>query len=544
MPDEFDPAAIIFALSLAATFTVAWIGCRASRTYCSGCTAVWPGRLVQGILGAGDTTMTRVAIAGIRHETNTYCRDTTPASAFHQRRAAALLRERETESAAGGAMRACERLGFDMVPILIVDAQPSGTIESDAYESFKQEILAGIEAARPVDAVFLDLHGAGVVEHLEDLEGDLAAAVRDLVGEAVPITAVFDLHGNVTQAMADALDGVFACHHYPHIDFHERADEAICLIDAMLRENFRPVVYVETVPMLLPTTTTFGGIGKSMLGEVLEAEVPDDVIDVSWFHGFPYTDIAHVGCHVAVTVRGDRERAREVASATAKSLWTQRDAFRPQSLSAEEAVARARQATEHPVVINETSDNCGGGTPGDGTHLLRAMLDAGLEKACFAFLVDPEVARQAHEAGVGSTIAVRLGGKTDHLHGAPLELTAYVKALHDGRLTMLAMVKGASLNLGPMARLVVDGIDIVVASNRSQTFDIGPFLAVGIDVTAYPIVALKSSNHFRAGFQDLAGTIITADPPGLTTHHIEIFDRLRAPGPLWPIDAAAAYGTG
>ena len=487
--------------------------------------------------------MGRVAIAGIRHETNTYCRDTTPASAFHQRRGAALLRERETESAAGGAMRACERLGFEVAPILIVDAQPSGTIESEAYESFKQEILAGIDAARPVDAVFLDLHGAGVVEHLEDLEGDLAAAVRDLVGEAVPMTAVFDLHGNVTQAMADALDGVFACHHYPHIDFHERADEAICLIDAMLREHFRPLVHVETVPMLLPTTTTFGGIGKGMLGEILAAEAPAEVIDVSWFHGFPYTDIEHVGCHVAVTVRGDRERARQVARATAKSLWRQRDGFRPQSLSAAEAVERARQATEHPVVINETSDNCGGGTPGDGTHLLRAMLEARLEKACFAFLVDPEVARQAHEAGVGSTIDVRLGGKTDDLHGAPLQLTAYVKALHDGRLTMLAMVKGASLHLGPMARLVVDGIDIVVASNRSQTFDIGPFLAVGIDVTAYPIVALKSSNHFRAGFQDLAGTIITADPPGLTTHHIEIFDRTRAPGPLWPIDPGAEYGT-
>ena len=169
------------------------------------------------------------------------------------------------------------------------------------------------------------------------------------------------------------------------------------------------------------------------------------------------------------------------------------------------------------------------------------MLDARLDRACFAFLVDPEAARQAHNAGVGSTIEVSLGGKTDDLHGAPLELAAYVKTLHDGRLKMLAMVKGASLNLGPMARLVVDGIDIVVASNRSQTFDIGPFLAVGIDVTAYPIVALKSSNHFRAGFQDIAGTIITAHPPGLTTHHVEIFDRVRAPGPLWPIDPAADY---
>ncbi|MFP6824080.1 MAG: M81 family metallopeptidase [Pseudomonadales bacterium] len=487
--------------------------------------------------------MTRIAIAGVVHETNTYCRDTTPTSSFDLRRGEAILRARGTESTAGGAIAACDRLGFEVVPLLIATAVPSGTIQSETYESFKQEILAGIEAAKPIDAVFLDLHGAGVVEHLEDLEGDLAVAVRNLVGEAVPITAVFDLHGNVTQTMADALDGVFACHQYPHVDLHERADEAIQLIDDMLKENFRPVIHVETLPMLLPTTTTFVGIGKSMLQEILEAELPDEVIDVSWFHGFPYADIKLVGVHIAVTVRGDRERAKAIARHAAESLWRQRDAFKPQSLSAKEAVGRAVNATEHPVIINETSDNCGGGTPGDGTHLLRAMLEAKLDKACFAFLVDPEVALQAHKAGVGNSIDVSLGGKTDDLHGDPLELNVYIKALHDGRMKMLAMVKGAPMHLGLMARLVVNGIDIVVASNRSQTFDIGPFLAVGIDVVTYPIVALKSSNHFRAGFQDIAGTIITADPPGLSTHRMETFNRRRAPGPVWPIDAAAEYST-
>jgi microcystin degradation protein MlrC len=145
---------------------------------------------------------------------------------------------------------------------------------------------------------------------------------------------------------------------------------------------------------------------------------------------------------------------------------------------------------------------------------------------------------------VGSTISVTLGAKEDELHGTPLEITAYVKALHDGRLTMLAMAKGSKLNLGKLARLVVGGIDIIVASNRSQTFDQGPFLAVGIDVTEYDVVALKSSNHFRAGFVQLAGKIVTADTPGLTTHKIAHFPRHNAGRPLWPLDDAAAYGSG
>ena len=242
-----------------------------------------------------------------------------------------------------------------------------------------------------------------------------------------------------------------------------------------------------------------------------------------------------------VTTDGDREQAARIAKGLATDLWAAREDFRAQDLSAAEAVAAAMASQAHPVVINETSDNCGGGTPGDTTHLLKAMLDAQLERACFGFIVDPEVAQQASDASVGATIQVELGGKYGNLHGQPLPLTAQVRSLHDGKLRMLAMFKGMPLHLGKMARLVVDGIDIIVASKRSQTFDIGPFQALGIDVTAYDIVALKSSNHFRAGFTDIAAEIITADTPGLTTHKVEIFPRQFATGPLWPIDAAASY---
>jgi microcystin degradation protein MlrC len=115
----------------------------------------------------------------------------------------------------------------------------------------------------------------------------------------------------------------------------------------------------------------------------------------------------------------------------------------------------------------------------------------------------------------------------------------YVKALHDGRCTLTAMAKGSRINYGPLARLQAGPLEIVVGSRRSQTFDTEPFLAVGIDVTRFDLIALKSSNHFRAGFEPLAGTIITADPPGLTTHHVEIFPRKKAPGPLWPMDEMA-----
>ena len=490
----------------------------------------------------------RIAIAGISHETNTYCKAATGASDFHQLRGERLLATAGQHSDVGGAVDACHRAGVTAVPLLFASAQPSGTIEADVYRAFKEEILEGLARERP-DGLVLCLHGAGVVDGIEDLEEDLAGAIRAQAGPLLPITACFDLHGNITQAMADAVNGVFACHQYPHIDLHERASEAVDLVIRMYREKLRTTVHVTRLPVLLPTSSTFVEPARSMLETMLAAESEDGVIDVSWFHGFPYTDVAHVGAAVVVTTEGDEAQACRISERLAQHLWAERERFRPLSLSAEAAVAAAQSAAaaspsadeSGPVVIHETSDNCGGGAPGDGTHLLRAMLDAQLERACFGFIVDAEVAAAAHHAGTGATIRIELGGKYDELHGAPLPLTAYVKSLHDGRITLKAMFKGMPLNLGPLARLQVGGIDIIVASRRSQTFDTQPFLAVGVDVMHLQYVALKSSNHFRAGFQKIASAIITADPPGLTTHHIEVFPRRRCQEPLWPVDPETQF---
>jgi microcystin degradation protein MlrC len=497
----------------------------------------------------------RIAIAGISHETNTYCQSGTSGGDFYQLRGSRILDTADQESDIGGAVNACLKLGITPIPLLYVSAQPSGTIDYDCYQQFKSEILQGLAEAAPVDGLVLCLHGAGVVDGIDDLEGDLCRSVREQLGGDVPITASFDLHGNVTQAMADSLDGMFACHHYPHIDLHERAAEAVELAVRINREKLTTATWVTALPMLLPTTTTFINPGKQRLAMMIAAEQQPGVIDVSWFHGFPYTDVGHVGCYVVVTTEGDQDQARRLGRQLAQDLWNDREQFRPVSLSAEAAVQAAANAAARtavaqsaatatsPIVIHETSDNCGGGAPGDGTHLLRAMLDAELPNACFGFIVDAETASESHSAGVGARIDISLGGKTDNLHGDPLSLSVYVKALHDGRITLQAMFRGAPLNLGPMARLQPIGTDleIIVASRRSQTFDPEPFLALGMDVHRYRYVALKSSNHFRAGFQDIAAAIVTADPPGLTTHHIEVFPRQKSTQALWPIDDRADF---
>jgi microcystin degradation protein MlrC len=483
----------------------------------------------------------RVLIGGLAHETNSYCHGTTPKSAFFELRGDRLLALAGTATPVGGFLAGCEEIGATPVPTLFAGAEPSGVIAASAYADFKGEILDDIRKAGAVDGIALFLHGAGVVEGIDDLEGDLAVAVRELVGSRLPVVASFDLHGNVTQRMADALDAVLPCHEYPHTDLYDRAVEAVSLVPRLASGELRTATWVEMLPLLLPTSTTLFGAAKRVKDFCVGLESHADVVDCSFFHGFPYTDTPLVGAHVTATSTGDLERARATAQQAARYLWECREQFRAESLSCEQAIERALAVDGGPVVINETSDNPGGGTPGDGTHLLRAMLEAKLENACFGFIVDAEAATAAHRAGVEQTLELELGGKYDELHGAPLRTSAYVKTLSDGRFLWQGMLRGVPANLGPMARLSIDGIDVVVASRRQQTFDPEPFLALGIDVARYRIVAVKSSNHFRAGFQHLAKAIVTADPPGLTTHRIEIFPRERAPGPLWPLDPDVAW---
>ncbi|MEL7208388.1 MAG: M81 family metallopeptidase, partial [Actinomycetota bacterium] len=357
----------------------------------------------------------RIAVGGIEHETNTYATDITGPTVledFIVLRGDALLRHRGKRTMLGGVLHGCDQGGHEVVPTLWANAGPSGVIGADAYHQLKTELVERLAASGPYDAVGLTLHGAGVVDGIDDLEGDLAAAVRAVVGD-VPIASPLDLHGNITPAMAEVLDAMFGVHEYPHTDSFERGVEAVDALEQIAAGSWHPTTFVQPVPIMLPTSTTDPGFpAADMRDRCLAAEAEAGVLDATFFHGFPYTDVPASGCSIVVTTNGDAARAAEVAKGLAAQLWADRHRFVGESVAPATAVDLAQRIVEErggPVAINETSDNPGGGTPGDGTHLLRALLDASPDGACFGFLFDPEAAAVAHAAGTGSEIEVTLG---------------------------------------------------------------------------------------------------------------------------------------
>lgn len=488
----------------------------------------------------------RIAIGQISHETNTMFGPPTPVKEFQrqgwQTGEEIVARHTGVRSYLGGMIDGAAKHGIELVPTFAAAAHPSGTIEREALDTMLGNLLEGIRNAGQVDAVCLSLHGAGSAEGIDDIEGEILRRVREVVGPDVPVIATLDLHCHLTDTMLEHATALLDVHEYPHIDGYERGFEAVELAAKTVRGEVTPVMYGVTLPMAIPPTTTFHGPAREINERCWQWE-ERGLLDVTFGHGYPHTDVPIISSNVIAIADGDADLAREAAHDVAGMLWEMRERFLPDLPQPAAAIETALATEGGPVVIAEISDNPGGGAPGDGTHLLRALLAAGLTDTAFGFIYDPETAQQAHDAGPGATIAARIGGKVDPgILGAPVEVSAYVKSVTDGRfITQSPMGRGGQRDLGKMARLVVDGVDVIVGSESNQTIDPELFLLHGIDVSRYKIIALKSQNHFLAGFEPLAARIIRTDPPGWTPGNLLSLNYQRIQRPIWPLDSDVTW---
>lgn len=482
----------------------------------------------------------RILLGQILHETNTFSNVKTDEQSFRQWEwdvgQAILPANRGVRNYMGGMVDKAEELGMEIIPTFSTFAEPAGIITAETFATLKDELVGRIKAAEGYDAVVLGLHGAGVAEVTEDLEGTILKEVRSVIGNDIPLVVTLDLHANMTTTMVEAADAILGNHLYPHTDCYEIGIEAVDLARRMVEENVRPTMYLAQLPMIIPTSTTSLSPTKEINDLCFKWEEHADVLDCAFFHGFPYTNISELGVAVLVTTDNNVQLAQQIAEEVSSFVWEQREAFIKKQPNPDEGITLALAHEEQPVVLNETSDNPGGGTPGDGTFLLRQMIERNLTDTCFGFICDPETVQAAIKAGIGATIQVSLGGKTDQLHGEPIDMQVYVKSITDGQFVQTsAMGRGTKVNLGPSVRLQCNGVDTIVCSVKSQVFDDQIFLLHGIDIQNYKIVGLKSSQHFRAGFESISSKIITVDSPGLSTLDFTSFDYTHLKMKVFPL---------
>ncbi|MFQ3585069.1 MAG: M81 family metallopeptidase [Cyanobacteriota bacterium] len=494
----------------------------------------------------------RIAIGGISHETNTFSIVPTTLSDFlccHYAEDEQLFTQYQgTKTSIGGFLDAARDFEFQVVPTLMAAATPGGLVTAEALSTLVARLttrLAHQQHFNPLDGILLALHGAMVSELDPDGESYILRAIRAVVGADLPIFVELDLHGNITPEMVKLATLCVAYDEYPHTDTYERAYEAGCLMARQVRGEIHPTVAAIHLPLLAGMQRQYTHaepmLGLKHLAHQIEQE--PSILNVSYLPGFPYADIAATCFTVMVTSDRDPTLARHKAQELAQYVWRQRDQFVPQPVPVDAAVQMAIQAAQGPVVLADSGDNPGAGTPCDGTVLLEALLRLGAQKVAVAVMADPEVVQQAIAAGVGATLKTTLGGKVDRLHGDPLPITAQVLRISDGTFTHTGpMLTGIRIEMGPTVVLQVEGsrggsVQVVVSSQRYQPTDLEVFRSQGIEPTKQHIVVVKSLVHFRAAFGPIARQVIEVDSPGLSNPDLGRlhFQHLRRP--IYPLDA-------
>ncbi|GAB4527691.1 MAG: M81 family metallopeptidase [Anaerolineae bacterium] len=409
--------------------------------------------------------------------------------------------------------------GWTLVDSIHAFAQPAGLTVRKVYEDFRDEMLADLRAAMPVDAVILPLHGAMVAEGYPDCEGDMLRRVREIVGPGVPIGATLDPHCHLTDDMLNNADVLIAYKEYPHTDIADRTDEVFEIIAGMLAGTHHPTTHVFDCRMIGVYHTTRDPM-RQYVDDMMALERADaDVLSISVAHCFPWGDVPDMGTKVWVITNNQPEKAAALAREWGERLYSLRHALIPPVAHVTEALDQvsAILATQpdKPVVLADATDNTGGGAPGDSTFILQAMLQRGFEGVALSSIYDPVAVKLAFEAGIGATLDMRIGGKMGPFSGQPLDLRVTIKALSDDLRQQLAWDGHVwEVSMGRAALLSTGGVDMIINDKRMQTFVADHYRALGIDPTQKRVLVVKSSQHFQAAYAPLASAVVYCDAPG------------------------------
>jgi microcystin degradation protein MlrC len=485
----------------------------------------------------------RFVIAMMKHETNTFSPIRTDWKRFEEWGAhfgAAARRAYEgTAMPFGAYLKLAREVGAEVATPVAAEAMPSGPVEKAAYETMVTPILDAVR--RGCDAAFLDLHGAMVAETTPDGEGTLLAGIRAIAPD-LPIAVTCDLHANLTEAMVRNCTALIGYKTYPHVDMAAVGEQVGRILLRALEGEVRPAMGWDRRP-LLAQTLRMGTDDEPFrtLIRLAREEEATGMLAATVFGGFPLADFADAGMSAISVADGDREAASASARRLMDFAWEQRQEllYRPEPLA--EAVARAKAIAQGPVLLLDHADNVGSGGTEDVMTVIADVLRQGLEDVAVAAVWDPAAVQQMAKAGVGATVTLRLGGRTDmpsvKLKGAPLEITGRVRALTDGEWVVRGpMYTGVTVKMGPTAVLDTGGMQIVVVSRHHEPWDIGVFTSVGIDPSAKRYLLLKSRIHYRAGFAPLGRATITLDGDGVTTSDNARLDYARVRRPIFPLD--------
>lgn len=478
----------------------------------------------------------KLFIATLATETNTFSPLPTGATAFRDREYFRNDGSRQPASQGNIPLIAWRRQGEldgqDVVESICAVAQPAGLTLRHTYEELRDVLLSDLEAAMPVDAVLLFMHGAMVAHGYDDCEGDTLARIREVVGSQARIGIELDLHCHLTELMRRSADVIVTFKEYPHTDIGERAQELYALVTAARRNETRPVMAYYDCRMISLWRTTQEPV-RSFVRRMRSLEGRDGILSISFGHGFPWGDVADVGAKIVVVADGDGAKAATLARTLGEEVWRLRHETELQHDSIDDGIDAASSAVSgKPVVLADVADNAGGGAPSDSTAILRRLVDRGIRDVATGCYWDPVAVQICMEAGLGASFDLRVGGKCGVASGDPVDLRVTVRGL-EGEHSQ-AGLSGGRARLGASAWIEADGIQLILTTVRQQTFAPDAFTGLGCRLDDKKLVVVKSTQHFHAAFAPMASAVRYVAAPGAIAPDYARIPYTKRTQPYWP----------
>ena len=476
----------------------------------------------------------RVFLGSIATETNTFSPLRTDLQDFKDSFYAPPGQHPETPTLCSAiypvARTRAAQFGWQLVEGTATWAEPGGIVNQQTWEHLRDQLLSELRAAMPVDIVLLGLHGAIVAQECIDCEGELIAAVREIVGPGVIVGATFDPHSHLSALRVENSDLITVFKEFPHTDFVDVAEVLVELVQQTSTGQIAPKISTFDCRMIevLPTSRE---PMRGFIDRVRQLENREDVLSISVIHGFMAGDVPDLGTKIVVITDNSRSDGDMLAEKLGMELFALRGTTRPEFLNPEVALDRATESETKPVIVADVWDNPGGGVPGDSTIILQCMLNRRIQNTALASIWDPIAVRTCMSAGEGAHLRLRFGGKMSSDGGDPIDADVIVrKVVRDAVQSFGRSV----VPLGDSVWIDVAGIDVILNTVRSQVFNPDIFSNLGIDPALKELLVVKSTNHFHDAFSHISGNILYAAVDGPYPNNPATNDYKHLKRTIWP----------
>lgn len=437
---------------------------------------------------------------------------------------------------------------WELIPCVVADAEPGGPIDQPFFEATLAKMRGYLQKAGPLDGVYVASHGAMLATEDWDPDATMYAMVRDVIGPDVPLIATLDLHTNVSARMAELTDVLVSYLTNPHVDQRERAAESADIMTEMWGGMKPQQVFIK-VPIAAPTVTLLTAEGPyADLISYGQTKAGGDILNVSITAGFIYSDSPKCGMSVIVSSRNDASPAKALAEDIAGRAWADRNRFKKELTSLEQAtkiaVANGLDPAKPQVIMADVADNPGGGASGNTTFVAKAFTDADVQGAFIGLMIDESVVAMAHETGMGGSFQANFNANGGTEFDDALSLSVTVEKLTDGNFVgRRGILRGRSVSLGKCALLRAGDVLIGVASHRKQCADPAMIEQFGLDIGELRTLVVKSRGHFRAGFDEYFSPdrVYEIDCKGLTSPVLSNFNWSDLVRPVYPLDEDASW---